>query len=512
MRALREAERAPPRSACAPSTSAPRSSPRPSCAASPTTEHRPALVVTRPDAPKGRGRKLAAAAGRRHRPRARHRRASSPSASTSPRPSSRSPRPGAEAHPAVRVRRAHQGAAAQPLRADPQRPPVAAAALARRGAGRAGDHGRRRRDRRDDHGADRGPRRRAGLRGRARADPPRRHVRDARPRGSSRSAPTCSSTRSTSSPSSSRQPEDGVTYAEKIGRRRPHARPDDAPAAELERTVRALTPHIGARIALPDGTLLGVRAATRAHGRARARRVRDRRRPPRRRHRRRRARAARGPAARRPADARRGLPARARAVKAGGDLQAPDKPLFPDGITKLDLAALLRPGRAGHGPARRTGARSTSSATPTASRARELFTQQAPKHFPDWIAPRDRPEAGRHGRPRRRREARDARLPRRPGGDHAARVDEPPRPARPPRPADPRPRPVGRRLRRGPRAPRKQAGDLYRECGLEPFAMVTGSRGIHVVAPLQAHDRARRRSRGRQGRSPPCSPSATPTS
>jgi bifunctional non-homologous end joining protein LigD len=29
------------------------------------------------------------------------------------------------------------------------------------------------------------------------------------------------------------------------------------------------------------------------------------------------------------------------------------------------------------------------------------------------------------------------------------------------------------------------AGDLYRECGLEPFAMVTGSRGIHVVAPLK---------------------------
>ncbi|CAA9528846.1 MAG: hypothetical protein AVDCRST_MAG85-3487 [uncultured Solirubrobacteraceae bacterium] len=31
----------------------------------------------------------------------------------------------------------------------------------------------------------------------------------------------------------------------------------------------------------------------------------------------------------------------------------------------------------------------------------------------------------------------------------------------------------------------KQAGDLYRACGLRPFAMLTGSRGIHVVAPLR---------------------------
>jgi methionyl-tRNA formyltransferase len=56
------------------------------------------------------------------------------------------------------------------------------------------------------------------------------------------------------------QDEDGVTYAERIG-------PDDrtldphAPPAEQARVVRALTPHIGARIALEDGSFLGVRAA-----------------------------------------------------------------------------------------------------------------------------------------------------------------------------------------------------------------------------------------------------------
>ncbi|HUA73335.1 MAG TPA: methionyl-tRNA formyltransferase [Solirubrobacteraceae bacterium] len=52
----------------------------------------------------------------------------------------------------------------------------------------------------------------------------------------------------------------GVTYAEKIeaaDRLLDPARP----AAELERVVRALHPHIGARAELPDGTLLGVREA-----------------------------------------------------------------------------------------------------------------------------------------------------------------------------------------------------------------------------------------------------------
>jgi methionyl-tRNA formyltransferase len=55
------------------------------------------------------------------------------------------------------------------------------------------------------------------------------------------------------------QDEAGVTYAEKIG---PQDRTLDLtrPADENERIVRALTPHIGARIELPGGRLLGVRA------------------------------------------------------------------------------------------------------------------------------------------------------------------------------------------------------------------------------------------------------------
>jgi methionyl-tRNA formyltransferase len=53
------------------------------------------------------------------------------------------------------------------------------------------------------------------------------------------------------------QPEDGVTYAEKIdaGERRLDPR---RPAAELGRVVRALTPAIGAYLELDDGERLGV--------------------------------------------------------------------------------------------------------------------------------------------------------------------------------------------------------------------------------------------------------------
>jgi methionyl-tRNA formyltransferase len=53
---------------------------------------------------------------------------------------------------------------------------------------------------------------------------------------------------------------EGVTYAEKIGSQDRLLDPT-RPAIELERIVRALHPHIGARVALADGTLLGVHRA-----------------------------------------------------------------------------------------------------------------------------------------------------------------------------------------------------------------------------------------------------------
>jgi methionyl-tRNA formyltransferase len=61
------------------------------------------------------------------------------------------------------------------------------------------------------------------------------------------------------------QPTEGVTYADKI---EPADRWLDParPAAELERRVRALTPHVGAYLELPDGERLGVRRAATADG------------------------------------------------------------------------------------------------------------------------------------------------------------------------------------------------------------------------------------------------------
>jgi methionyl-tRNA formyltransferase len=56
------------------------------------------------------------------------------------------------------------------------------------------------------------------------------------------------------------QADDGVTYAEKIGPADRLLDPHRS-AVELERVVRALDPHIGARVELADGTLLGVHRA-----------------------------------------------------------------------------------------------------------------------------------------------------------------------------------------------------------------------------------------------------------
>jgi methionyl-tRNA formyltransferase len=61
------------------------------------------------------------------------------------------------------------------------------------------------------------------------------------------------------------QPEDGVTYAAKVEAADRLLDPA-LPAGELERRVRALAPHIGAYVELEDGERLGVRRAALAAG------------------------------------------------------------------------------------------------------------------------------------------------------------------------------------------------------------------------------------------------------
>jgi methionyl-tRNA formyltransferase len=61
-------------------------------------------------------------------------------------------------------------------------------------------------------------------------------------------------------PPCAEQDEAGVTYADKISAQDRTLDPD-APAEVNERIVRALHPHIGARLPLPDGSFLGVQRA-----------------------------------------------------------------------------------------------------------------------------------------------------------------------------------------------------------------------------------------------------------
>jgi methionyl-tRNA formyltransferase len=58
-------------------------------------------------------------------------------------------------------------------------------------------------------------------------------------------------------PNCAEQAEAGVTYAEKLTAADRTLDPSRS-AVELERTVRALAPHVGAGVALPDGSRLGV--------------------------------------------------------------------------------------------------------------------------------------------------------------------------------------------------------------------------------------------------------------
>jgi bifunctional non-homologous end joining protein LigD len=164
------------------------------------------------------------------------------------------------------------------------------------------------------------------------------------------------------------------------------------------------------------------------------------------------------------------------------EISRPDKPLFPDGTTKLDLARYydaVAPVMVPHVSGRPLNLERY----PDGIEGRQLFTQQAPNHFPDFVPRITVPKKGGtvdHASV----ESSDALVYL--AGQatialHAwtSRRDRLERPDRLILDLDPSLDDFAT-----VREAAQEAGDLFRECGLEPFALVTGSRGIHVVAPL----------------------------
>ena len=167
------------------------------------------------------------------------------------------------------------------------------------------------------------------------------------------------------------------------------------------------------------------------------------------------------------------------------DIPRPDKVLFPDsGITKADLAEYyerVAPAMLPHIRDRPLALQ----VFPRGIDQRGHFLKNAPEHFPDWIA---RAQVGKRGGSLAQVVANDAATLVYLAGQNAvtphiwlARIDEPRRPDRLIIDFDPNPGVSFATIR----AAAREAGDRLRDAGLVPFAMVTGSRGVHVVCPLR---------------------------
>ena len=163
----------------------------------------------------------------------------------------------------------------------------------------------------------------------------------------------------------------------------------------------------------------------------------------------------------------------------------PDKVLFPEaGVTKRELAAhyeRVAPAMLPHVRGRPL----TIHAFPGGIGGEGFIMKSIPRHFPDWVA-------------RARLSKRDGTVTHVLADDAAtlvylagqnaialhvwpARADEPRRPDRLILDFDPSP---GARFA-DVRAAARAAGERLRDAGLVPFALASGSRGVHVVAPLR---------------------------
>jgi bifunctional non-homologous end joining protein LigD len=163
----------------------------------------------------------------------------------------------------------------------------------------------------------------------------------------------------------------------------------------------------------------------------------------------------------------------------------PDKVLFPEaGVTKRELAEhyeRVAPAMLPHVRDRPL----TMHAFPGGIGGSGFFMKSVPDHFPDWIARARLPKRG--GTVTHALANRAATLVYLAGQNvialHVwpARADSPRRPDRLVLDFDPSP---GARFA-DVRAAARDAGERLRDAGLAPFAMVSGSRGVHVVAPLR---------------------------
>ena len=163
----------------------------------------------------------------------------------------------------------------------------------------------------------------------------------------------------------------------------------------------------------------------------------------------------------------------------------PDKVLFPEaGVTKRELAAhyeRVAPAMLPHVRGRPL----TIHAFPGGIGGEGFIMKSIPRHFPEWVA-------------RARLSKRDGTVTHVLADDAAtlvylagqnaialhvwpARADEPRRPDRLILDFDPSP---GARFA-DVRAAARAAGERLRDAGLVPFALASGSRGVHVVAPLR---------------------------
>jgi bifunctional non-homologous end joining protein LigD len=166
-------------------------------------------------------------------------------------------------------------------------------------------------------------------------------------------------------------------------------------------------------------------------------------------------------------------------------LSSPDKLLFPaDGVTKKELAEYYDAVAEWMVPHVKDRPLSLQ-IFPDGIEQQGFFQKNVPKHYPDWVRRIELPKAGGtvvHA------VVTDADTLTYLVGQNTvtphiwlSRCDKPNQPDRLVVDLDP---PEGSKFADVRRAAR-QTGDLLREIGLEPFAQVTGSKGVHVWTPIR---------------------------